>query len=863
MKRLFILLFAALFACSAYATDWPMFRFDLTHSSFTPDAGPLANALNWSYTTGSSVLSSPAVADGIVYVGSMDTNVYALNVTDGTLVWSYATGDVIDSSPAVAGGIVYIGSWDGKVYALNATDGTLVWNYTTGGFVESSPAVADGIVYVGTRWDNKIYALNATDGTLVWNYTTGNNVESSPAVVDGIVYFGCWDSKVYALNATDGALIWNYLTGGTVWSSPAVVDGIVYVGSEDRKVYALNATDGTLVWNYTTGDSVFPSPAVANGIVYAGSWDNKVYALNATDGTLVWNYTAGGWVESSPAVADGIVYVGSSDAKVHALNATTGTQAWSYATGGRVWSSPAVVDGIVYVGSDDGNVYAIGGPDVLTPYVSEVSLMAATQDDSTGFWVTATDNMGVTHCDFYWNGANVSSMSLADGDSTNGLWVVNYTPAGLGNFTAWANCSDAAGYSNKTDITVSVDTGPKTLWYRTRGTNGEEGRDVATDSSGNVYFAGLTANFGAGSNDAFLEKYDSSGNLLLNTTWGYAGDDSANGVITDPSGNVYITGYTTSFEPYGDAFLVKYDPSFNQLWNRTWGGEISDGGEGVTTDSSGNVYISGVTLSFSPGGGSDAFLVKYDSSGNQQWNATWGGAGDDEGNDVKVDSSGNVYMVGTAYSFTSGAAFLVKYDSAGNYQWNRTWGGPAEDGCRGIALDSSGNIYIVGYTASFGAGSYDAFIAEYDSDGTQLWNTTWGGANYDIASGADFDSSGNLYLVGTSYSFGPPGVGAAFLVEYNSSGDQQGYRVWALPVGVNGRSMAVDQSDNVYIAGYITTFDLGGAGYLVKFRGSTPAGNVTGGVGVGIATAPEADFTLLLIIFGAAVLLSAAIYSKK
>jgi outer membrane protein assembly factor BamB len=95
----------------------------------------------WSYTTGSSVYSSPAVATGVVYVGSDDNKVYALKASTGALLWSYATGDYVSSSPAVANGVVYVGSWDGNVYALNANTGVLLWSYTTGGAVFSSPAV--------------------------------------------------------------------------------------------------------------------------------------------------------------------------------------------------------------------------------------------------------------------------------------------------------------------------------------------------------------------------------------------------------------------------------------------------------------------------------------------------------------------------------------------------------------------------------------------------------------------------------------------------------------------------------------------------------------------------------------------------
>jgi outer membrane protein assembly factor BamB len=118
-------------------------------------------ALKWSYTDGNQVTSSPAVADGMVYVGSdyPGQNIYAVNAKTGARVWSYTPGaGVFHSSPAVANGVVYIGSEDYNVYALNAKTGAKLWSYATGSSVLSSPAVANGVVYVGST-DNNVYAF--------------------------------------------------------------------------------------------------------------------------------------------------------------------------------------------------------------------------------------------------------------------------------------------------------------------------------------------------------------------------------------------------------------------------------------------------------------------------------------------------------------------------------------------------------------------------------------------------------------------------------------------------------------------------------------------------------------------------------
>ena len=153
------------------------------------------NALSVGYT---GLISSPAVVNGVVYFGSNDFNVYALNASTGAKLWSYDTGARVGSVPAVANGVVYVGSQDSKVYALKASTGVKLWSYTTGGPVgASSPAVANGVVYFGSFDGN--YALNASTGAKLWRYTTSAFVDSSPAIANGVVYVASFDKqRLYA-----------------------------------------------------------------------------------------------------------------------------------------------------------------------------------------------------------------------------------------------------------------------------------------------------------------------------------------------------------------------------------------------------------------------------------------------------------------------------------------------------------------------------------------------------------------------------------------------------------------------------------------------------------------------------------------
>jgi len=271
-------------------TNWAQFRYSRKHKGTNPYENVLSPSnvsqidQDWSFTTGAPVDSSAAVANGVVYVGSEDSKIYALNASTGAQLWSFTTtGLGVDSSPAVANGVVYVGSFDAKIHALNASTGAELWSFTTGFVSFSSPAVANGVVYVGSL-DGKIHALNASTGAELWSFTTGNGVDSSPAVANGVVYAGSEDGKIYALNASTGAQLWSFTTGNRVESSPAVANGVVYAGSDDGKIYALNASTGAELWSFTTGSAVFSSPAVANGVVYVGSADSNLYAFDLAGG---------------------------------------------------------------------------------------------------------------------------------------------------------------------------------------------------------------------------------------------------------------------------------------------------------------------------------------------------------------------------------------------------------------------------------------------------------------------------------------------------------------------------------------------------------------------------------------------------
>ena len=232
-------------------TNWNEFRGTPQHQGVNPyenvlNPGNVGNLdVAWSTPIGAAIVSSPAVANGVAYIGSERGTLYAFSVQTGTLLWSFATGDSIISSPAVVNGIVYVGSVNGTLYALDALSGNQLWSNATGVSISSSPTVVNGVVYIGVvnpgPFSGGIDAFNAASGVLLWSVTTGPIAFSSPAVVNGVVYIGSIDGNLYAFNAQSGIELWASPAGPAVDSTPAVQGNVVYVGSEDGSLHAFNA----------------------------------------------------------------------------------------------------------------------------------------------------------------------------------------------------------------------------------------------------------------------------------------------------------------------------------------------------------------------------------------------------------------------------------------------------------------------------------------------------------------------------------------------------------------------------------------------------------------------------------------------
>jgi hypothetical protein len=302
------------------------------------------------------------------------------------------------------------------------------------------------------------------------------------------------------------------------------------------------------------------------------------------------------------------------------------------------------------------------------------------------------------------------------------------------------------------------------LWGKQFGTPAyDDATGVASDSSDNAYIVGNTNGSLAGSRgggDVFIRKYTPSGAIAWTKQFGTSAEDYASDVAVSGS-NIYVVGSTTgalagSSKGNSDAFIRKYDPSGNVVWTRQFGTSATDYAHDVAVDSSGNVYVAGTTygsLANANGGGSDMFLRKYSPSGSVLWTKQLHYSDEDTGVAVAVSGS-NVYLVGGYYSNHSDVRF-VKYTTAGALVWDRGYGSSGYESVFDASADSDGNLYFVGETSSpFGGpyqgGTSDGYIYKFNSSGDKVWSKQIGTSAHDATYAVLARSTAQVYVAGTT-----------------------------------------------------------------------------------------------------------------
>ena len=389
-------------------------------------------------------------------------------------------------------------------------------------------------------------------------------------------------------------------------------------------------------------------------------------------------------------------------------------------------------------------------------------------------------------------------------------------------------CTSAAPTAQPLPTLAPLPVPPETavLWTLQFGSDG--GGAVAVDGDGNVYVARRS-----------LTKYDPEGKDLWTHEFGFLSkkEAGASGVAVDSDGSIYVVGTTDGALPGHegagglDVFLLKYDPTGEELWTRQFGLSGHDEGSSVDVGPHGNIYMAGSVPGALPGqvsvGSRDAFVRQYEAGGNEVWTRQCGSAEEEGNTRIAVDSDGNVYVFGFTFGALSGHenategdftdlpfdVYLRKYDPTGQEVWTRQFGSFALDFPSGVAIDKQGNVYVAGTTGgalASQANSGGVFLRKYDPLGEELWTRQFSTGEEDYGGGVAIDRNGNVYLVGTTFGLLPGQakivhtheyLSDAFLRQYDSTGTELWTHQLGTSAGAEAFAVAVDEDGNVYVAG--------------------------------------------------------------
>jgi len=337
---------------------------------------------------GPTTRSSPAIVDGIIYIGG-HFKITAIEIDTSYAVWETATTGPVHGTPAVAGNTLYIGLLDKRILALDLENGTLRWEYKADAPFPGSVSVENGIVYAGSQ-DGHVYALDAESGRLIWKLGTGESVVPPPAVSDGKMFAASTSGVLFVRNSRTGDKRLRIRTLGSLLAPPVVANGQLYVLSNgDLLAFDANARElpgeyplqlvwaqlwiwrlpvppppghAGLNWRVSPGEgmgSFLFAPAVTPEALYLGSNLGGIFALSSVDGKTLWKFQAATPVSAPAMVIGQTLFVGTEDGDLYAIDRFSGEPQWIISLESPLAASLSFATGSIYAHTDDGKLHVI------------------------------------------------------------------------------------------------------------------------------------------------------------------------------------------------------------------------------------------------------------------------------------------------------------------------------------------------------------------------------------------------------------------------------------------------------------------------------------------------------------------------
>jgi eukaryotic-like serine/threonine-protein kinase len=369
--------------------EWATLGRTSTHQRFLNENVSFKGKVRWSLEQSESVDSSPAVVDGVLYVGG-NFKLFAVEARSGKTIWTRPTTGPVNTSPSVTDDLLFLGLLDGRVIALNRHSGELKWQFKTGNYIIGSSTVVDGFLYIGSG-DSHLYALDAGIGTLVWKAQTRGIINQAPAVRDKIVYAGSDSGKLYSLGASTGVRRLEFFLPSRIIDTPVISQNMVYSTTSDGRLVAIKHKSRQYPWSHSvqvvwiqlwmlgfpvpppplqsgTLWGTFPkekkgrfisSPVVADGRLFLGDDRGRFYALDAQKGTPLWVIDVEDGVATAPLLLGETVYFGTKGGVLYGLNRLDGSPRWKFSLGSPLKGELVYGAGMLFVRTTNGILQAI------------------------------------------------------------------------------------------------------------------------------------------------------------------------------------------------------------------------------------------------------------------------------------------------------------------------------------------------------------------------------------------------------------------------------------------------------------------------------------------------------------------------
>jgi outer membrane protein assembly factor BamB len=303
--------------------------------------------LAWKFKAMNDFVASPVIEHDIIYIGSIDSNMYAVSLTSGKMIWKFKTAGQIRSTVCINGNDLFFMSGDG-IYCLDKTKGKQLRKYKTGGekqydvydYHQGSPVIYNGKLYIGSS-DSNIYVFNPVTLELLWKYKTNGMVHAAFAFGKGKLFAGSFDGNLYAINADNGQLVWkfkslghDFFPKGELQFPPTYANDRVYIGGRDYNLYAIDAEKGIVHWTraYPGGwvTDISLSPRTDSVLLVTTSDPLVLVCMDGIYGSDIWETKMKSEVFGKCVFSQSKIYVGTALGKLDCIDRKTGKIEWAF-----------------------------------------------------------------------------------------------------------------------------------------------------------------------------------------------------------------------------------------------------------------------------------------------------------------------------------------------------------------------------------------------------------------------------------------------------------------------------------------------------------------------------------------------------